>query len=323
MMSAIIMNCAGFFVGIGGIELAFRRQGFNIVYSNEIDKYATATYEANHSIKVDNRSIDLVKASEIPEFDIMLAGWPCQPFSIAGYQQGFEDEKGRGVLFFQLERIFKEKKPPVIFLENVKNLVKHDNGNTFNTVLEKLHNAGYFVKYKVLNATAYGNIPQNRERIYIVAFQNKEHFLNFEFPAPIQLTVLPSDLIDLNTKQDANFYYTPYNCKFYDILKKEITNPNAVYQWRRKYVRENKKGVVPTLTANMGTGGHNVPIVLAKHGIRKLTPAECFKVQGFPDSFVLPEHISNTQLYKQAGNSVVVPVVERIAREIKKIIIKQ
>lgn len=312
------MKCAGFFSGIGGIELAFRKQGFNVVYSNEIDKNAVATYENNHKIKVDNRDIRDIQISEIPDFDIMLAGFPCQPFSLAGYQQGFDDEKGRGTLFFELERIFKAKKPKIIFLENVKNLVTHDNGNTFIVILKKLKEAGYYIQYKVLNAMDYGNIPQNRERIYIVAFQDKKQYQHFEFPAPINLTTKLSDLIDFDTKQEERYYYTARSCNFYDTLIKQMTNPNSVYQWRRVYVRENKSGVVPTLTANMGTGGHNVPLIISRHGIRKLTPMECFKIQGFPFDFVLPENVSNSQLYKQAGNSVAVSVIERIVQEIKK-----
>lgn len=312
------MKCAGFFSGVGGIELAFSKQGFDIIYSNEIDKYAVATYENNHKIKVDNRDIRDIQISEIPDFDVMLAGFPCQPFSLAGYQQGFNDNKGRGTLFFELERIFKAKKPKIIFLENVKNLLTHDNGNTFKVILNKLESFGYYVKYKILNAMGYGNIPQNRERIYIIAFQDKKQYEQFDFPAPIKLTTKLSDLIDFNTKQEEKYYYTPHNCAFYDILTKQMTNSNSIYQWRRVYVRENKSGVVPTLTANMGTGGHNVPLIISKHGIRKLTPTECFKIQGFLNDFVLPENVSNSQLYKQAGNSVAVSVIERIAQEIKK-----
>ena len=313
-------TCCGFFTGVGGIETAFERQGFKTIYANEIDEYAVATYEANHNLKADCRDINAVKCDDIPNFDMMLAGWPCQPFSLAGYRQGFEDEQGRGTLFFELERIFKKKKPKVLFLENVKNLVGHDNGNTFRVILEKLERAGYHVKYRVLNAMDYGNIPQNRERIYIVAFRNKKQYQQFDFPKPIELTTKLSDVIDFENKVDEKYYYTAEKCSFYTTLKEQMTNPDSIYQWRRVYVRENKSGVVPTLTANMGTGGHNVPLILTKYGIRKLTPYECFRVQGYPSTFVIPEDMSNTRAYKQAGNSVVVPVIERIAEEIKKVL---
>lgn len=312
------LTCASFFAGVGGIDFAFKNQNFNIVYANEFDEYAVKTFEENHNLKVDSRDIKDVKASQIPDFDIMLAGFPCQAFSLAGYRQGFDDEKGRGTLFFELERIFKEKKPKIIFLENVKNLIGHDNGNTFHLILEKLNHAGYHMKYQVLNAMEYGNVPQNRERIYIVAFLDEKLYHNFDFPYPVKLEKSLQDLIDFKNKVDNKYYYTEENCSFYSQLEAEMKNKNTVYQWRRIYVRENKSNVCPTLTANMGTGGHNVPLVLTDHGIRKLTPMECFKIQGFPKSFIIPNGISNTRAYKQAGNSVVVPVIERIAEQIQK-----
>jgi DNA (cytosine-5)-methyltransferase 1 len=311
------LKCASFFTGVGGIDIAFKQAGFETVYANEYDTNATATFEENFNLKVDVRDIRDVKSSQIPDFDIMLAGFPCQAFSIAGYRQGFDDKKGRGNLFFELERIFVEKKPQIIFLENVKNLVGHDNSNTFRVILKKLNHAGYKVRYQVLNSIHYGNIPQNRERIYIVAFLNDEQYHNFDFPDPIPLEAKLSDFIDFENKVDGKFYYTAEKHSFYNLLEFDMKNSNTVYQWRRKYVRENKSNVCPTLTANMGTGGHNVPLVLTKHGIRKLTPQECFLIQGFNTSFKLPENMSNTSLYKQSGNSVVVPVVERIAHKIK------
>ena len=313
------LTCASFFAGVGGIDIGFEQQGFKVIYANEIDSLACATYEKNFNIKVDNRDINNVKSSEIPNFDIMLAGFPCQAFSLAGNRQGFEDEKGRGVLFFELKRIFKNKKPKVIFLENVKNLVGHDKGNTFRKILETLENEGYYVKYQVLNAMEYGDIPQNRERIYIVAFKNKSKYQKFEFPKPIKLNNTLSDFIDYNTKINDKYYYDE-NCKFYSELKSNMKLKDTVYQWRRIYVRENKSKVCPTLTANMGTGGHNVPLILTDNGIRKLTPKECFNLQGFQENYTLPKELANTHLYKQAGNSVVIPVVARIAENIKKVL---
>lgn len=314
------MKSASFFAGVGGIELGFELAGSKVIYANEIDSYATKTYEENFNLKVDQRDINDVKAKEVPDHDIMLAGFPCQAFSLAGYRQGFDDEKGRGTLFFELERIFKVKKPNIIFLENVKNLVSHDKGNTFRIILEKLENAGYYVKYQVLNAMNYGNVPQNRERIYIVAFQNQEQYLRFEFPKPIELDKKLESVIDFNGMKDEKYYYTPDKTKFYDKLEEGMTKTNTIYQWRRVYVRENKSNVCPTLTANMGTGGHNVPLIKSKTGIRKLTPKECFNLQGYPEEYKFPENMSNTQLYKQAGNSVVVTVIYRIAKEIFKVV---
>lgn len=313
------LRLASFFAGVGGIDIGFERTGMvSTVYANEIDEYPVKTFEKNFYLKVDNRDIHDVKSSDVPDVDVIAGGFPCQAFSIAGYRQGFDDEKGRGTLFFELMRIIKDKKPEVVFLENVKNLVGHDNGNTFKVILEELTKAGYHSKYKVLNAMEYGNTPQNRERIYIVSFKNKDVYNNFEFPEPVQLTKSLKDVIDFENKVDEKYYYTKgkYANNLYERLKEDMDDENAVYQWRRQYVRKNQSGVVPTLTANMGTGGHNVPLVLTKHGIRKITPHEAFNVQGFPTDFKLPTDMVDSRLYKQAGNSVCVDVIYRIAQNI-------
>lgn len=312
------MKCASFFAGVGGIDLGFEQAGFETIYANENNLYAAETFKANHKAIIDTRSIMDIKTDEIPDFDIMLAGFPCQAFSIAGYRKGFGDE-GRGDLFFQLERIFLEKKPSIIFLENVKNLLTHDKGKTFEVIKNSLLDAGYHIKYQVLNASEYGNIPQNRERIYIVCFKDKGLADRFEFPDKTDLKTAIADLLEDEENIDKKFYYTS-KTPFYDKLVEDITHANTLYQWRRQYVRENKSGVCPTLTANMGTGGHNVPLLNVqgrKDTIRKLTPRECFNFQGFPKDFKLPNNQSNANLYKQAGNSVVVPVIQRIANQIK------
>ena len=316
-----ILKCASFFAGVGGIDKGFEETGFfKTVYANEVDPYPVKTYEANFDLKVDCRDIHDVTASEIPDFDVMLAGFPCQAFSIAGLRKGFDDEKRRGTLFFELVRIFKAKQPSILFLENVKNLVGHDNGNTFKVILEELKKENYHVKYAVLNAMNYGNIPQNRERIYIVAFKDEAIYKNFEFPEPVELTTKLSDIIDFEQKLGEKYYYTEgkYKGDIYEQLVEAMDDMNAVYQWRRKYVRKNMSGVVPTLTANQGEGGHNVCLVKTKTGIRKMTPHECFNTQGFPKDFILPDKMSDSRLYKQAGNSVCVSVIRRIAENIKK-----
>jgi DNA (cytosine-5)-methyltransferase 1 len=264
---------------------------------------------------VDRRDIQDVPVDDIPDFDVLLAGFPCQAFSIAGYRQGFDDEKGRGELFFDLIRVMETKRPRIAFFENVKNLVSHDNGNTFRVICEQLDLLGYKIIHQVMNACEYGDVPQNRERIYIIAFREKDDYANFSLPLPIPLNKTIHEVIDFQRKVDDKYYYTE-SCPFYSELKKDMKNSDTTYQWRRVYVRENKSKLVPTLTANMGTGGHNVPLILTKTGeIRKLTPEECFYVQGFPVTFKIPEQ-SNTRLYKQAGNSVVVPVIERLAENI-------
>ncbi|MCX4303388.1 MAG: DNA cytosine methyltransferase [Clostridia bacterium] len=308
------------FAGVGGIDLGFLETNkCEIAYANEFDKYAVETYEKNFNNKVDCRDIHEVKLNEIPEFDIMVGGFPCTSFSVAGYRRGFEDDR-TGDLFFEMERIFKQRKPRVIFLENVKNLVGHDKGNTFKTIIDRLEKAGYKdkIKCQVLNACEYGNIPQNRERIYIVAFRDKKDFDKFQMPMPTSLEKNIKDVFNFNTKVDDKYYYTDgkYKGNIYKLLTEEMDDDNTVYQWRRKYVRKNQSNLVPTLTANMGEGGHNVPLIKTKFGIRKLTPIECFYAQGYPKEYKLPTDMSDARLYKQAGNSVVVPVINRIAENI-------
>lgn len=311
-------RCASFFAGVGGIDKGFEKAGFETIYANEMDKYAAETFRANFpqvELKVGDIQL-LDEKTEIPDFDIMLAGFPCQAFSIAGYRQGFEDEKGRGNLFFDLLRIIDEKKPSVLFLENVKNLFTHDNRKTYERIEKELLERGYDVTPMVLNASEYGNVPQSRERIYIICFKNPEDAKKFHMLKPIKLEKQLKDVVDFENLQDEKFYYTN-KCKFYDQLLEGVTKSDTCYQWRRVYVRENKSNLCPTLTANMGTGGHNVPLIKTYSGsIRKLTPHECFNLQGFPKDFILPKQLSNASLYKQAGNSVAVTVIERLAKNI-------
>jgi len=305
---------AGLFAGVGGIELGFKQAGFTPVLANEIDKYAGVTYSLNHTHPLILRDIHELETKEIPRIDVLTGGFPCQAFSVAGYRKGFKDPRGN--VFWEIVRILDEKKPSIVFLENVKNLTGHDGGKTFEVVLNALQELGYHVSYKVMNAAEYTKVPQNRERIYIVGFRKIQNFSKFEFPTELNATLDLADFIDFESKVDDTFYYKDkYMSK---ELEKKITSRDTVYQWRRQYVRENKSGLCPTLTANMGTGGHNVPLVLTKHGIRKLTPRECFNLMGFPKSFKLPDGLANSQLYKQAGNAVVVPVIKRIATQIMK-----
>lgn len=308
------MKVAGFFSGVGGIELGFEMAGFDIVFSNEIDLKASQTYSLNHKTDITIDDIKNLKSDNIPYSDIIVGGFPCQAFSIAGYQKGFEDE--RAETFFHLAKIIRDKKPRVVFIKNVKNLLTHDKGNTFNIISNTLNSYGYKIKHMILNSSKYANIPQNRERIYIIGFLNQLDYDNFEDIKPIELETRISDIVDYDKKVDDIYYYTKQNCNFYDELKEKVIDKNTVYQYRRVYIRENKSNLCPTLTANMGTGGHNVPIVLTKYGIRKLTPKECFLFQGYPSNFKLP-NIAKSHLYKQAGNSVVVPIIKRLAKQIK------
>ncbi|MCL5073657.1 MAG: DNA (cytosine-5-)-methyltransferase [Actinobacteria bacterium] len=302
------------FAGIGGIRKGFEDAGFETVFANDFDKYCKITYDLNfNNPKLNCEDVwDLTK-KELPKFDFLLAGFPCQAFSIAGYRRGFNDVKGRGNLFFAIKQILEKYQPIGFLLENVKNLKSHDKGKTFKVIMSNLSSIGYYMpEPAVLNSMDYGNVPQTRERIYIVGFKNKKYAERFRFPEKIKLTTQLKDILDKNV--DDKFYYN--GKPLYEKIKDHIGS-NSVYQWRRIYVRENKKGVVPTLTANMGMGGHNVPIIKDEKGIRKLTPRECARAQGYPDNFVLPDSINMSQLYKQIGNSVSVSVLKRIAEQIK------
>ncbi|MCL2414235.1 MAG: DNA mismatch endonuclease Vsr [Bacteroidales bacterium] len=304
------------FAGVGGFRLAFQNLGGQCVYSSEWNKDAQTTYYANFDdFPFGDITKELIKNYIPQKFDILCAGFPCQAFSIAGYRKGFTDT--RGTLFFDIEQIVEKHRPKVVFLENVKNLVSHDKGQTFKTILEILEEKlGYKVFHKVLNSMTHANMPQNRERIFIVAFDPKQvkNYDKFNFPKEIKLTKTIHDILD-QEKQDDKYYYSK-NHPYFPELDKTMTKKDTVYQWRRIYARENKNNVCPTLTANMGAGGHNVPLIRDDFGIRKLTPRECFAFQGYPvDKFVLPP-IVDSKLYMQAGNSVTTTLVERIGKKI-------
>ncbi|MFA7170122.1 MAG: DNA (cytosine-5-)-methyltransferase, partial [Candidatus Paceibacterota bacterium] len=309
------MKMLDLFAGIGGIKMGFEKAGFECVFSNDFDKDCKVTYDLNFSIEQKPMVLgDICKISSkaIPEFDVLTGGFPCQPFSIAGHRKGFSDGS-RGNLFFEIVRTLRDKKPKAFLLENVRNIKAHDGGRTMDVIYNELEKLGYVVIDKVMNSMEYGNIPQNRERIYIVGFLDKKAFEKFSFPDKIPLTKTINDCLEKNV--DEKYYYNKK--PLFPRLEKDVVRKDTVYQWRRQYVRENKNNVCPTLTANMGMGGHNVPIILDHKGIRKLTPRECANFQGFPNDFRLP-NIAESSLYKQFGNSVSVPVIERIALNIKK-----
>jgi DNA (cytosine-5)-methyltransferase 1 len=202
-------------------------------------------------------------------------------------------------------------------LENVKNLTTHDDKNTFKTILAELEARGYHVKFKVLNTAQITGVPQHRERIYIVGFRSKTAYDAFSLDFPTVEKRKVSQLLDETVPEK---YYYKEGTKAWDLVGPAEMKTDMVYQYRRVYIRENKSNECPTLTANMGHGGHNVPLVIDSHGKRKLTPRECFRFQGFPDSFVLPP-ISDTKLYALAGNAVSVPVVELIASRLLPLLI--
>ena len=322
-----MFKVGGLFSGVGGIEQGFINAGFKVSWANEIDKHACITYRANHSHKLYEENIFNLNASKLEPIDILTGGFPCQPFSIAGLRKGFDDKRGN--LFYQIMRLVDEmkSKPQVIFLENVKNFHTHDNGNTFKTVIKEMNNRGYSTFTKVLNTAEYTVIPHNRERIFIIGFKDELDWqssnkvtcsstFNSLFPPVPELNKFKVQDLLTKSKVEDRYYYGPDKYMYSELLS-SMKNRDTVYQWRRKYVRENKSNVCPTLTANMGTGGHNVPLIIDDFGFRKLTPSECFRFQGFHDDFILPSTLANGKLYKQAGNSVSVPLIMVLAELIK------
>lgn len=308
------MRVASLFSGIGGIDLGFQQAGFDIVWVNEFDHDAAKTYRHNfgaeHLVEADIRSID---PQTIPDFDVLVAGFPCQPFSIMGFKKGFKDPRGN--LFFEIARIAEAKLPKVIFLENVANLLEHDDGKSFLTVYNALVPLGYTFKYQVMDAMEYGNIPQQRTRIFIVAFLNYEQCNRFRFPDPIPLTVGMNDILNRSIPHDKIYYYDE-SSPFWIPLKRIVTDKQALYKIYDSGVSKKRHYFCPALTANMGTYPDRVPIILDDFGIRKITPYECLALQGYPKEFSFPK-IPMNSAYKQCGNSVVVPVIRRIAEKIK------
>lgn len=305
------MRFIDLFAGIGWIKIWLQNAGFTCVLSNDVDKNCKITFDSNFKNQMYLKDLTQVDADEFPDFEILAWGFPCQPFSIAWYRKWFADE-WRWNLFFDITRILKARKPKAILLENVKNLKTHNNWESLTIIYNYLNQLWYHVKDTVLNTAEYWNIPQNRERIYIVWFLEKQHYDNFEFPKAIELTTTIHDCFE---KEVDHKYY--YNDKpLYERIKDDITSFDTIYQWRRKYVRENKKWLCPTLTANMWTWWHNVPIIKDHKGIRKITPRECANFQWFPKNYILP-NIADSHLYKQFWNSVSIPVIERIGKRMR------
>jgi DNA (cytosine-5)-methyltransferase 1 len=286
--------------GTGGFTLALRStKKVKTVYANDFCKQSKTIYEHNFKHKLDQRNLNDVPIEEIPPHDILTGGFPCQPFSIAGERKGFEDDRSN--VFWKIIDILKNKKPKLVILENVKNLLTHDNKKTFQTVKESLEKVGYIVSYNVLNTSDLTGVPQHRERIYIVGTTVSSVDLTFEKVSKMSVkSFLESEPLE-------KYYYQP-SSKLWNIIEEGVTDSNTVYQIRRIYVRENKNNECPTLTAVMGTGGHNVPLVKDPKGIRKLTPRECFSLQGFPNNYKFPPGMADCHLYKLAGNAISVPI---------------
>jgi DNA (cytosine-5)-methyltransferase 1 len=298
------------FAGIGGTRMAFEKAGGSCVFSSEIDNFAKKTYKDNFGDEPMG-DITKIETKHVPPHDILVAGFPCQPFSNAGHKQGFLDT--RGTLFFDIVRILRKHKPSLVLLENVKGLLSHDSGSTFNVIIKNLEKLGYDVFYKVINARNFG-LPQNRERIYIVCV-NRSKIPNreFKFPEPKKRNIRLGDILEHNPDQ-------------------KYTISNKLWAGHRRRSRDHKKkgngfgyclfdedsSYTSTISARYYKDGSEILIAQKGKNPRKLTPREAARLQGFPDSFKIT--VSDNQAYKQFGNSVPVPVVKALAREMVKLL---
>ena len=290
------------FAGIGGIRIAFERNGGECIFTSEFDEPCQIMYEANFGHKP-HGDITKIHVDEIPDHDILTGGFPCQSFSIIGHGRGFGD--ARGTLFFDVERILRAKQPKAFLLENVKQLASHDGGRTFKVILETLEGLGYHVHYKVLNGLDFG-VPQKRERIIIVGF--KEDY-PFEFPTRGTKMKTLADILELDDQIDKKHFLSDY---FKEKIRRRLEEQNKKLTYRPVVLHENKGGnlgIHPYSCALRANGSYNY---LTVNGERRLTPREMFRLQGFPDTIKIV--VPDTQARKQAGNSVVVPKIQAVAR---------
>lgn len=304
------------FAGIGGFRVVFDEFGAECVFSSEFDKYAQQTYEANFG-EMPSGDITKIEANEIPAHDILCGGFPCQAFSISGKQRGFEDS--RGTLFFDIARIADYHKPKIIFLENVANLKKHSDGETISSMVSILEDMGYNVFYEVLNASDFG-VPQARKRVYFLAFRNDLGITEFKFPEGNKIMVALEDIL-LPDDKTADFIINREDMQFKDVEITErqlkpirIGTINKGGQGDRIY---SPKGHAITLSAYGGGSGAKTGAYLINGKVRKLAPEECKVVQGFPEWYKIV--VSNSQAWKQFGNSVAVPVLRSIISKVVEI----
>lgn len=293
------------FAGLGGIRIPFEELGGQSVFSSDIDKFVQQTYEENFD-ELPYGDITKVDENDIPSFDVLLAGFPCQPFSNAGLKKGFDDT--RGTLFFDIERILKKHLPQAILLENVKGFKGHDKGRTFEVIKNSLENLGYNIFTEVLNAKDFG-VPQNRERIYIVGFLDKN--INFIFPQKKEIKVRLGDILE--KKVDDKYTISDKLWAGHQRRKKEHKKKGNGFGY--SIFNENSE-YTSTMSARYYKDGSEILIEQKNKNPRKITPKEALRLQGFPDDYIIP--VSDTQAYKQCGNSVAVPVIRAIAKKMIK-----
>lgn len=292
------------FAGIGGIRLGFESVGGECVFTSEWDKQAQITYQANYN-EIPYGDITKIKPEEIPNFNMLLAGFPCQPFSQAGLKKGFEDT--RGTLFFDVARIVKYHKPNVVFLENVRNLATHDKGNTLKVIIRTLEDLGYKVFYDILNAKDFG-VPQNRARVYIVGFRDN---VDFVFPQGSKIKTKVGNILE--KKVDPKYTISDKLWSGHQRRKKQHREKGNGFGYS---IFNENSAYTSTISARYYKDGSEILIEQKNKNPRKITPKEASRLQGFPEDFIIP--VSDAQAYKQFGNSVAVPVIEAVAKQIVK-----
>jgi DNA (cytosine-5)-methyltransferase 1 len=290
------------FAGIGGIRTGFESVGGECVFTSEWDEPAQKTYQANFG-ELPYGDITKINPAEIPSFDVLLAGFPCQPFSQAGLKKGFSDT--RGTLFFDIARIIAHHEPEVVFLENVRNFATHDNGNTFKVIKKTLEDLGYTVHSKILNAKNFG-VPQNRARIYIIAFK---HDIPFEFPDEPNIPTKLGDILE--KKVDPKYTISDKLWAGHQRRKKEHREKGNGFGYSLFNADSN---YTSTISARYYKDGSEILIEQKGKNPRKLTPREAARLQGYSEDFIIP--VSDNQAYKQFGNSVAVPVIKSLAQKI-------
>jgi DNA (cytosine-5)-methyltransferase 1 len=325
------IKAGALFSGIGGFCLGFQQQGIETSWAIENDAAAVNTYSANvakdkvlqrEGLPLSIKEVGVASHS-LASVDILHAGFPCQSFSVAGDRKGFNDPRGQ--LFYEIVRLtreFGEDRPSVLFLENSPNLRIGEGGSWFLELSNQLKKAGYWFRDSnavELDSFDHTDVPQKRKRLFMVAFATNR-FRNGKIDLGLPLQSTQKDLaqyIDFDGELSDDSYYLDPNNKYYKMITEKIDHPRSVLQLRKYEVRDKGVNVVPTLTANMGQGGHNVPFIMDRRGLRKLSEYECLRIQGFPSDFIFPEDVPRAKRYQQVGNSVVPPLISLIASRIK------
>ena len=308
------------FAGIGGFTLAGQQAGWTCLYATDLDQHCQQTYQHNFATtyrRCDIReTASIIQDLERLDFQLLTAGFPCQSFSRAGKKEGWSDPQGRGELFFYLYNIIQALRPPAILLENVPHLQKIDHGQVFATMLQLLSSCGYFCHYTTLDAYQISGLPQHRTRLYVVGLLDQDRFSRFTFPTLANHFQSFASLLEPIVENSHYLNNKPLGRQ----LASHQLQVGHIYLYRRGVLRTITSGICPTLLASMGTGGHNVPIIVDHKGLRRLTWRECARLQGFSEKFTFPTDLAVSHRYQQLGNSVSVPTVTKLFQHLASVL---